>query len=130
MHDGPNIVTQRGEGRRALDSARVASRNEGSDEVEVVARDNPARTRRHDDEMRAEEQGFFDRMGDEKDLLPGAIPYVDQQLLHLLARQTVKRAERLVHEQDRRVGGERAGNADPLTHAARQFIRRGLCKVL
>ena len=35
----------------------------------------------------------------------------------------IERAERLVHQQDRRIGGERAGNADALRLPARQLAR-------
>ena len=35
----------------------------------------------------------------------------------------IERAERLVHQQDRRIGRQRARHADALTLAARQFIR-------
>ena len=130
MHDGADLVAQLGELRRGLDRPRVASRGEGFDEIEVVAGDDAPRPRRHDDEMRAEEQRLFDRMGDEEDLLAGARPDVDEQLLHLLARHAVERAERLVHQQDGGVGSERAGDADALAHAAGQFVRRGVGEVL
>ena len=47
-----------------------------------------------------------------------------QQLgLHVLAGHLVEGAERLVHQQQRRVGGERPGDGDPLLHAARQLPR-------
>ena len=130
MHDVADLVAKRPEGGRVLHRARIARRGEGFDEIEVVARDDAARPRRHDDKMRAEEQSLFDGMGDEEDLLPRTVPHVDEQFLHLLARQAVERAERLVHEQDGGVGGERAGDADALAHAARQFVWGGVSEVL
>ena len=130
MHDVADLVAQRREGGRVLHRARIARRGEGLDEIEVVARDDATRPRRHDDEMRAEKQGLFDGVGDEEDLLARTVPDVDEQLLHLLARQAVERAERLVHEEDGGVGGERAGDADALAHAAGQFIRGGVGEVL
>ena len=44
-------------------------------------------------------------------------------VLQLGADQRIERGERLVHEQDRRLGGEGAGQADALLHAARQLMR-------
>ena len=42
---------------------------------------------------------------------------------HLGARDRIERAERLVHQQDRRIGRQRARQADALTLPARQFAR-------
>jgi hypothetical protein len=70
---------------------------EGLDEIEVVARDDAAWARRHDDQMRAEEQRLLNGMRDEEDPLARTVPDFDEQLLHLFARQAVERAERLVH---------------------------------
>jgi hypothetical protein len=47
---------------------------------------------------------------------------VQQDLLHLLARERVEGAHRLVHQQHGRVVGERAGDADALLHPARQLV--------
>ena len=38
------------------------------------------------------------------------------------ARDRIERAERLVHQQHRRIGGERARDADALPLSARQLI--------
>ena len=47
-----------------------------------------------------------------------------QQLgLHVLAGHLVERAERLVHQQQRGMRGQRAGDRDALLHAARQLPR-------
>ena len=47
-----------------------------------------------------------------------------QQLgLHELARLRIERGERLVHQQDLGIGGERAREVDALLHAARQLGR-------
>ena len=47
-----------------------------------------------------------------------------QQLgLHVLAGHLVERAERLVHQQQRRVGSEGAGDRDALLHATRELPR-------
>ena len=44
-----------------------------------------------------------------------------QLVLHLATNQRIQGAERLVHEQDVRVGAQGAGQADTLLHAARQL---------
>ena len=67
-------------------------------------------------------------MGDEEDHLRRAPPDVEDQLLRLLARQRVERAERLVHQQRLGVGGERAGDADALLHAARKLVDHAVAK--
>ena len=45
-----------------------------------------------------------------------------QLVLEAAPHDRVDRAERLVHQQDRRVGGQRARHADPLLLAARQLV--------
>src|SRR5579872_1768680 len=123
MNEGANPLAQFGEFGRGLDLARVAVARKGAHELEVEPSHDPSGPRRHDDEARTEKQRLLDRMGDEEDLLAGARPNVDQKLLHRLARHAVERAERLVHEEDGRVGRERPGDADPLSHAAGELIR-------
>src|ERR1700722_15621265 len=118
MHNVANLVAQRREGRSALHRPRIAGRSETLDEIEVVARDDAAWPRGQDDQARSEEQSLFDGMRNEENLLSRTVPHVDEQLLHLLARQAVECAERLIHEQDGGVGGESARNADALAHAA------------
>ena len=44
------------------------------------------------------------------------------------SRLLVERGERLVHQQDPRLGGERAGDRDALPHAARQLGRAGAAR--
>ena len=46
--------------------------------------------------------------------------------LHVLARHLVQRAERLVHQQERGMGRERAGDRHPLLHPARELPRQVL----
>ena len=55
--------------------------------------------------------------------LAGFPPHVGEQPLHVVARQRVERRERLVHQQHRRIVGQRAGDGDPLLHAAGQMVR-------
>ena len=62
-------------------------------------------------------------------LVPGLGADPQQLGLHVLAGHLVEGAERLVHQQQRRVGGERPGDGDPLLHAARQLPRPVLGEV-
>ena len=48
---------------------------------------------------------------------------LQQLVLEDFAGLGIERGERLVHQQDRRIDGQRADEADPLLHAARQLIR-------
>ncbi len=56
---------------------------------------------------------------------PNGRQLLDQQL----ARLRVQGRERLVEKQDGRTHGKRPGDADPLTHAARELPRVGVAKV-
>ena len=49
-------------------------------------------------------------------------PEMEQLVAHLLAGDLVQRRERLVHQQQRRIERQRAGNRDPLLHAAGQRV--------
>ena len=51
-------------------------------------------------------------------VVAGAPPDLHQLEVHPLARHLVERPERLVHQQQLRVEGERAGDRDPLLHPA------------
>ena len=55
--------------------------------------------------------------------LAALVPDPQQLEVHRLARHGVERAERLVHQQQRRLVHERAADADALLHAARQLVR-------
>ncbi|OJV02810.1 MAG: hypothetical protein BGO06_14725 [Shinella sp. 65-6] len=58
------------------------------------------------------------------------LPDAREQFLHLHAGQRVQGAERLVHQQQLRLVGKRAGDGDPLLHAAGKLrgiaVRKGL----
>ena len=60
-------------------------------------------------------------MGHEQDRLGELLLEAQELVLEALADDRVDRAERLVHEHDRRVCGERAGDADALALAAREL---------
>ena len=83
----------------------------------------PGRARHHRDAV-AEQDRLVDRMGDEHHglALVRALHELQQLLLQDFARLRVERGERLVHQQDRRIDGERAHQADALLHAAGELI--------
>ena len=62
-------------------------------------------------------------MGNEDDGLAGLAPDLHQLVLQPSAGLGVKGAERLVHEQDLRIGCEHACDLHPLLHAARKLAR-------
>ena len=62
----------------------------------------------------ADLDGLFNVVRDQHDRLAQLVLEGDQLLLELTADDRVDGAERLVHQQYGRVGGERAGHADPL----------------
>ena len=63
------------------------------------------------------------RMGDEDDGLVQLAPQLEQIVVEPKARDLVERRERLVQQQNIRVGDERARQRDPHLHAAGQFAR-------
>ena len=69
---------------------------------------------------------LVDVVGDEDHRLRDLAVQPAQLLLQPGARDRVERAERLVHQQHRRVGGERAGEPDALALAARELRRVAL----
>ena len=102
---GDEVVGRPGEefgGRRALDE--VAAGAEDRDAV-------------------AEPYRLVDVVRDEDDGLVQLLLEPEQFVLELGADDRVDRAERLVHEQHRRVGGERPGDADALLLAAGELVR-------
>jgi hypothetical protein len=60
-------------------------------------------------------------MGDEADGLFRARPERQKLLVQVVAHDLVERAERLVHQQDIGIEGQRAGDRGALLHAARQL---------
>ena len=64
-----------------------------------------------------------DVVGDEDDGLATELPQLEQVGLQDGAGLRVERAERLVHQDHRRIVGERADQRGALPHAARQLVR-------
>ena len=66
---------------------------------------------------------LVDVVGDEQDRLADLRLEAQELVLQALAVDRVDRAERLVHQHQRRIGRERARDADALALAARQLRR-------
>src|SRR5215470_14086763 len=77
--------------------------------------------RRHDGDAIGEMHRLAHVVSDKDHGLGGAPPDAEQLVLHQAAGLRIERAERLVHEQDRRIEGERARDRGALLHAAREL---------
>lgn len=89
--------------------------------------DAPGIGGQHEDAV-GEEHGLFDVVGDDQDRLDRravSFPQLDKLAAQVLRGQHVERGEWLVHQQRVRLGDDRAGETDPLPHAAGQFLRVG-----
>ena len=69
---------------------------------------------------------LVDVVGHEQDRLGDRLLEAEELVLEPVADDRVDGAERLVHEHDRRVGGQRPGDADALALAARQLAREAV----
>ena len=78
---------------------------------------------REDDDPVGEVDGLVDVVSDEEDRDPVLLTDAKRQVLEIAARLRVDRRERLVHEQDRGLVGERARDRDPLLHPAGELPR-------
>src|SRR6478735_5277531 len=81
-----------------------------------------------DEDAVGEDERLVDAVGDENDSRTGARPYCQEILLQLLTCLRVERAEWLIHEDENGLAHQRARDADPLLHAAGQFVRKVLGK--
>ena len=70
-----------------------------------------------------EADGLAHVVGDEDDRLAGLLPDPVQVVVELIARDGVEGGERLIHEQQLELLGERAGQRTALAHAARELMR-------
>src|SRR5467141_2433605 len=89
--------------------------------------DAPGPCGHHRDPLR-EVDGFVHVVGDEDHGFARLLPDGKQLPLHQAAGLRIERAERLIHQQDARVEGERSGDGDALLHAARKLRRIALLK--
>ena len=76
----------------------------------------------------AEPHRLVDVVGDEQHRLVQLVLDPAELRLQPVPGDRVDRAERLVHQQHRRVGGERPGHADPLPLTAGQLVRVAACR--
>src|SRR5262249_36910107 len=85
--------------------------------------DNLRGTASHDEHAIGKQHGLADAVGHEQHGFTIALPELEQHDVHVVAGDGVERAERLVHEQDARIGNERARERYPLAHAAGELPR-------
>ena len=76
----------------------------------------------HDRDPVADADRFVEVVGDEHRRLFHDAGKLDELVLQLPPDQRVERTERLVHQQDLGIGGQRPRQADALLHAAGQFV--------
>ena len=72
---------------------------------------------------------LFNRVGDKQDGLAQFLPDAQQLVLQIAPGQRVQRAKRFVHQHDRRIQRQHAGNRHPLAHAAGEVFRVAVAKV-
>ena len=94
------------------------TRGRGSVDLDLVEH---AAFRQHDDAI-GQEHRFGDVMGDENHRRPPLLPDPGQFFLQRHAGLRIDAGERLVHQQDFGIVGQRAHHADALLHAAGQFV--------
>src|SRR6185295_2309418 len=75
------------------------------------------------DYLIAEQDRLLDRVRHEYDRFRHPLPDPQQIVLQRAPGLGVERAERLIHQQDLGIGGERPGDRDALLHAAREYVR-------
>ena len=80
----------------------------------------------HDHDLVGDVDGLLDRVGHEDHGLALVAEQPQQVVLELAADLLVDRRERLVHQQDVGVHGERPGEADALPHPAGELVRVGV----
>ena len=93
-------------------SSRVSSSRSRGRSTSTTSAIRPG-PRRHDDHAGRQEHRLGDGVGDEDDRRAALAPDLEQLGLHPLAGHLVQRAERLVHEQDRRAGRPAPGRWRP-----------------
>src|SRR4029077_7252198 len=75
-----------------------------------------------EDDSRGEQECFAKIVGDKDDGLAETASEGAEFTLKLGAGDGIESAERLVHQENGRVGGKGAGDADALALAAREFV--------
>ncbi|MCY1427207.1 hypothetical protein D9M71_430430 [compost metagenome] len=109
------------EGRVGLDRPRRLASGIALAEVQLQALHHAPRVGRQQYQFAGEEHGFFDVVGNQEHRFGGALPHLQQKLLHLFAGKGIEGAERFVHQQHPRVGRQRPGQAHALLLATGQL---------
>ncbi len=121
---GQHLLAHADELGVGLHRARVARLDEAAAEVELVrVRDAPGRGVITISSV-ARNSASSTLCVMKKNILPVRCQTLEDQLLDLLARERVERAERLVHQHHFGVARERAREADALLHAAGELVDR------
>ena len=76
----------------------------------------------HDGDAVADLERFLEVVADKDDRLLDRLLQLQELVLQLGADQGIERRERLIHQEDRCIGGEGAGEPDALLHAARELV--------
>src|SRR3546814_11105850 len=97
---------------------------------DVCSSDLAAGARRHDDDLRRQEDRLRNRVGDEDDGLAGALPEAQKLLVEVVAGDLVEGAEGLVHQQQLGLERQRASDGDALLHAAGKLPGKFLLEAL
>src|SRR6516162_11131971 len=80
-------------------------------------------TASHDEHAISEQHGLADTMRHEEHCFAIALPEFEQHDVHVISGYGIERAERLVHQQNARIGNERAAERYPLAHPAGKLPR-------
>ena len=70
----------------------------------------------------AQGDGFLQVVGDEHDRFPVFLPQTQEVVLHQFTGLDVERAERLIHQEDRRADDQALRQRHPLPHAAGELV--------
>ena len=92
-------------------------------QVDADLVDHLAGARAHHEDAVGQPDRLLDAVGDEQHRGPAAQPQRLEVRAHLQAREGVERAERLVHQDHRRVVHQRADQRHALAHAAGELAR-------
>src|SRR6185295_16726020 len=109
MDELQDLLAQPDEFGVRLYRSRIPALDETPAEVDAVAVRDPSRRRGHHDQLGREEERLLDAVRDEEEHLLRFPPQLEDQLLDLLARERIERAERLVHQHHFWVARESAG---------------------
>src|SRR5438105_4709533 len=109
-----------GKSRVADDLAVALARPAGDDDVEETPR-----TCRHRADAVGEHSGLVEGMGDQETRRAGPAPQTEHFIAHEQPRLRIKRAERLVQENEPRLQHKSASDAHALAHAAGELRRIG-----